>query len=702
MIPKLPRPKFDYVKFKGGYNTETKPWNASGSYDPVTKTLRPGSGALRESQNYEMAINDQGYVDIQGYEIFDGQTPPSGSAYFILDVVVTGSFSVGDTITQLVSGATGKVLAVVTSETPNYLTIARITGTFDATNDLQVSAVTEGTAASLARRDGASNAKLNAQYLALAADEFRSDLTAIPGSGAVLGVYMLNDIVYGFRNNAGGLLADLYKSTSSGWVQVPLGFELSFDSGGAYVISEGDVITGATSGATATITRVVLESGSFQGEDSTGRLIFASQTGTFQSENLNVGANLDVATIAGDSSAITLVPSGRYEMVLENFGGAAGARRIYGADGKNRAFEFDGTVFVPISTGMTIDTPLHVITHKNHLFLSFDGSAQHSGIGNPYIFSPIFGAAELATGDVITGFMSEPGSGTSATLGIYNRNTLHMLYGTSVLDWSLVKFRDELGAFRYSTQQFGQTMFLDDRGLTTLQTVLDYGNFQQATVSRHIQTFINQKRSLVSASCITRDKNQYRLFFSDKTALYVTTEGTTIVGLMPVLLVDDVTCIFSLEKTDGTELMVFGSSNGKVYQLDKGTSFDGNNIEAFFKTFFNFSKSIRLLKKYLGVTMEATGGGYAEFNFTTELGYNAADISQPSSQNETLNFSSVFWDSFTWDNFIWDGISLTPTNSKLEGSSENISIVVRKNSDYFSPVNLTGAMIRYTNRRQLR
>jgi len=179
----------------------------------------------------------------------------------------------------------------------------------------------------------------------------------------------------------------------------------------------------------------------------------------------------------------------------------------------------------PINTTMTVDTPNHVIVHKNHLFFSFNGSAQHSGIGTPFIFSPIFGAAELATGDLITGFMSEPGAEGTATLGIYNRNTVHMLYGTSAATWNLVRFRNELGAFPYTLQQFGQTMYLDDRGLTTFRTVQAFGNFQQSTVSRHIQSFLNTKRIIANASCIARDKNQYRLFFTDKTSLYVTTEG---------------------------------------------------------------------------------------------------------------------------------------------------------------------------------
>ena len=258
--PRLADPKFDYIPFQGGYDTEVRSWNAK-------------PGRLRETQNYELAINNQGYIDIQGYEGFDGQPSPSESNYFILDVTITGEFSVGDAITQLVSGATANVLVVVTTETPNHLVIARITGTFDATNDLQVSASTEGTASSLAIQSGETDPKLNAQYKNLAADEFRGDIAAVPGSGDVLGIYMLDDIWYAFRNNTGATAADLFKSSTSGWTSVPLGRELSFTSAGTYIVAEGDVITGATSGATATVTRIALESGSTDGGDGAGSYI---------------------------------------------------------------------------------------------------------------------------------------------------------------------------------------------------------------------------------------------------------------------------------------------------------------------------------------------------------------------------------------------------------------------------------------------
>jgi hypothetical protein len=73
------------------------------------------------------------------------------------------------------------------------------------------------------------------------------------------------------------------------------GFE--FTSGGTYQISAGDKITGAISGANATIHSVDLVSGTWAGGDAAGQLYYSSKTGTFQAENLNVGVNINVATL---------------------------------------------------------------------------------------------------------------------------------------------------------------------------------------------------------------------------------------------------------------------------------------------------------------------------------------------------------------------------------------------------------------------
>lgn len=676
------------VPFAGGFDTESSPWEAK-------------PGRVRYAQNFEVSVNG-GYADIRGYERFDGRTAPSAGTYSIIEVTITGEFSVGDTITQLVSGATAYVLAVVSTESPQYLVVTQVTGTFDGTNALQVSAVTEGTPATATVSSGAQTARLHAVYTNLAADRYRSSIAAVPGEGSILGVWMLNDVKYAFRNAVGSATAAMYKSTASGWSLVALGREIAFTSGGTYEIAEGDTITGATSAATAVITRVVLSSGSWASGDAAGYLVFATDTGTFQAENLNVGGNLNVATIAGDASAITLQPGGRYEFENSNFGGEANAKRMYGVDGVNFGFEFDGTVFVRIRTGMASDTPTHLCIHKLHLFFSFGSSVQHSAITAPYIWEVILGAGEIAAGDTVTGLKGEPGETTNATLGIYCANRIHMLYGTSVADWELVRYREEIGARFGTIQAAGSTMFVDQGGIKTIRVTQAYGNFAHDSLTQHIQTWVNEKRTLTACSCLCREKNQYRVFFSDDSALYVTLVKNKVIGVMPQVLGHTVTAMFSLEANDGTEVIMFGSDNGMIYQMEKGTSFDGDPYDGLLYIQYAHQNAMTTNKIYQSTTLEVEGSGYAEFNFTYELGYGSVDIAQPEGEAAALSLSYQLWDSGTWDVGTWDGQALTPTRYRTVGKAENISLIITRRSDEFEPLTFNGAVLRYLPGRDLR
>ena len=683
----IPDPRYDDIKFLSGLDLVTQP-----------KDTLPGS--CKEAQNWEINING-GYTTIEGYERFDGQAKPSDATYARLDYTLTGSIVVADTVTGADSSATGVVIAVAADGAQAYLVITKVTGTFNASEDLKVSAVVEGNTDATQVVGSAPTIKLNAQYRNLAADEYRNDIAKIPGSGKVLGIIMLNDVKYGIRNNSNGSNAVMYKSTSSGWSIVALGEEMSFTSGGVTEIVEGDLLEGVTSNATATITRVVLESGTWAAGTAAGRFIFASHTGTFQSEAGEVSASGDIVTITAASSNITMLPDGRFELILHNFGGQLGTKRIYGADGINRAFEFDGTVFAPIDTGITADTPLHIIGFENHLFLSFAGSAQHSGIGFPYVYTAIFGADELAVGDDITAFIEQPGSVGNSTLAIFSQNRINMLYGTSSNDWELVDYRKEVGAYAYSVQEFGMTFMLDDRGVSNLITVQAYGNFKHNTLSRLIQPYLNSRRTNLVASSIARDKSQFRLFFSDKTALYCTTENRDIHGFMPIVMLHDVTCIFSLESSTGKEEILFGSSDGFVYQMEKGTSFDGSDNETRLHLHPNYSGTYQVEKGYHGARFEVSGSGYSEFKFNYELGYNDPDIPQPALTTIIAEFDSVFWDTFTWDNFTWDGVVLSPSHADLEGDAENIALIFTSSSDYFSPITLSGTQLRLTDQKNL-
>lgn len=672
-----------YIKLIGGLDTMTPPYERA-------------PGLVLSAQNVEANITG-GYTTTEGYERYDGRPAPSAATYKVISASIYGTANIGDTITGLTSGATGVIIAIPAIDVDGSFVLTKITGAFVTGEYLQIAAVTVATSTSVPRP--ATTPLLHAQYLNLAADVYRADIVAPSGTGKILGGFYFNDINYCFRNNAGNTAAGLWKSSGTGWTAVTLFNEVSFTLGGVTQPAEAATLTQGAN--TALIKRVVLQSGSWAAGTAAGRLIVSTPApGAFAAGAATVGAiNL---TLSGAQTAITLLPSGRYETVAENFGGSVNTRRIYGCDGVNRGFEFDGTVFVPIATGMTADTPNHVFAHKKQLFFSFGASVQHAAPGTPYIWSAILGATELAMGDTVTGFSGQAGSTAGGALAIFTRNRLSILYGSGVSDWNLVPYRDELGAWAYTVQDVGYTMFLDDRGITDIQTSQNFGNFAHNALTEKIHALMASYKTLAVSSSISREKNQYRLFFTNKRAFYVTVAGRKVIGIMPQLFPIIVRCTWTAETNAGEEVMFFGSDDGQVYQMDKGTSFDGAEIEFSFVLPYNFFGSPRVDKSYFDATIETAGDGYTGFNFGYSLGYGLTDIPQPGSQFSVASFTSVQWDTFVWDSFYWDGDTLFPSVLTMDGMAENVSLAIRGSSDYYSPLKLTAAIVHYAVRRTLR
>jgi hypothetical protein len=186
-----------------------------------------------------------------------------------------------------------------------------------------------------------------------ARDTQRALIQPVPGSGQVRGVMRMGNSTYAVRDNTAGTAGALWRATTTGWVAVGLGFAVDFTSGGTYVLAVGDTITGATSSATAIVRKVITTSGSYSAGTAVGFMVLDTIAGTFVAEDLNVGANSNVATIAAAPAAQTLPPGGAYFYRVKNFYGSPNARAIYAVNGVGRAFEFDGTYLTFIRTGLS-------------------------------------------------------------------------------------------------------------------------------------------------------------------------------------------------------------------------------------------------------------------------------------------------------------------------------------------------------------
>ena len=666
----------------------------AGGLDQVTPTLSLSPGVARRAANFECSING-GYSRIGGYERFDGRPAPSSALYTLLNVTFTGSIANGTDLTGGGSGSTGTAIAT----TDSSIVLTKVSGDFTVGEQLSdgidfVATVTEILGIEV---DG----RLDATYRGLAANDYRDDIGAVPGSGAIRGVAFYNGVVYAWRNNAGGTALGLYKSTSSGWTQITFGKELSFTTGTAE-IAEGATITGATSSATGTVARVVLESGSWSGGDAAGRLILSSDSGAFQAAELLQVSAANKATCSGVATQITLNPSGRVTTVIANFGGGTANYRLYGADGVNRAFEFDGTTYVPINTGMATDTPKHIAFHKQHLFLSFGASLQFSSLGYPYQWTPLLGAGELAMNAEITNLIPLPGDQSSGALGVYTRTDTSVLYGTSSANFALSTFNTGTGGYAYTAQNIDQAYVLDDRGIMSLGTSLNFSNFLPASLTMNLRPFLQQRLALAVGSTVNRERGQYRVFFSDGTALYMTVVNGKLLGTMPVQFQHNLSCVTEGEDLNGAVTSFFGSTNGYVYELDKGTSFDGEVISANVTLVYNSVSSPRVRKRFRKASIETTGDAYAEIQFGYDLGYRSAEIDQPNDANYSNDLRSAYWDSLIWDQFVYDGSDISPTEIEVTGTAENLAIRLSSTSAIFKQFTVNSVLLHYTPRRGLR
>lgn len=258
--------------------------------------------------------------------------------------------------------------------------------------------------------------------------------TPVPGVGPVRGVGMFEGVAYAVRDQDVGSAA-LFRATGGGWAPVPLGQSMRFDSG-REVISEGEIVTGQTSGATARVRRFNYGGGPIDSESVFGTLTVDMVTGAFvEDEGIMLGGSR-VAEVRSAVVANTLPAGGRYRFFEHNFFGQAGQGRLYVANGISPPFEYDGDIAAFFETGAS-QHPFIVLAHKDHLFLGYrQGSIVNSSTTDPLEFNALTGASEIAVGDTLTDLYPLSGG----TLAIGCRDSIKVLYGNDSETWQPQQF----------------------------------------------------------------------------------------------------------------------------------------------------------------------------------------------------------------------------------------------------------------------
>lgn len=653
----------------------------AGGLDLATPAIAKAPGSLIACQNYES--DEQGYRRVDGYERFDGQARPSAASTAQL------AFENGDTepsIDDLIegasSGAYGWLMEIeVTSGTwggsdaAGTMILRHVSGTFSDGEDLEVSSSAFADCSGTQNPAWATSDVEEAAYIATAAEAARDLIDAVPGSGPVRGVWTLNGETFAVRDNGGATAAVIHKATASGWQAVTLGHIIEFTAGdatsGTVGFFSGDTITGGSSGATATVDRVIKTTGAW---DATGEgfLVLSGITGTFSAETIT--GPTGTASAAGAQTQITINPGGKYRTITKNFYGAAETTRIYGVSGVDRAFEFDGTSYVPIRTGLpdALDKPAHVGEIAKHLFLAVGSSLLNSSIGEPVEFDVNSGAGEIAFGHDVTAMES----GFLGALIVAGTDRISYITGTSASDFQLADIAPDTGAITDTMAIIGTPYFLDDKGVRSLKSAQTFGNWRMGTETDKVQSLIRAKlkAGITPVGAVrVRAKDTYRLFFADRSGISVyfgrkNTESMPFaLGFTPYVLTGGV-------DSDGVETIFAGGEDGFVYQIDSGNSFDGEAVDAFLLLAYMNMGYPTQLKRYHRADPEVSGGAAgAGISVVGNFAYGNTNL-VALSDAITMPGRGGYWDVASWDDFYWDAGVLNDQPIEVNGIGENIAL----------------------------
>lgn len=652
----------------------------SGGLDLVTPPINLKPGRLISAINFEPDLNG-GYRRMAGIERFDGRARPSDAVYYVVDGLVSGPLYVGQQITGATSGATAYVAA---TESATRFVITKMVGTFVA-ESFTVAAVAYGTISEVTIY-GASTKQLHADYKYAAAELYRSDISAVPGSGAVRGVKYYNGNLYAFRDNVAATACLMYIASAAGWTQVTFGKEIQFTTAVGEIF-EGDTVTQVTSGATGVVKRALLRTGTWSASGK-GTLVFDTVTGTFDTTNAIQVNGVTKVTANSLCTDISLQPGGKFEFDIINFYGSADSHRMYCADGVNFAGEFDGTRWVPIRTGVGNDNPKFIVGHKKHLMLAIESEVIVSGIGDPYSFTPLTGTVQAATGETITGLKVQVGTATSGVLVVLTGRKVYILYGNDSTDFNLVTHSPDSGGRAYTMQNIGFAHFLDTKGVTQLEATQAFGSFQLHVLTNLIQPLIDAKAGMEISSCIVRNRNLYRIFFNDGTGLHIQMQPNAYAGAPPRLgdvlpfdygerimnTVDSVVDINGIERKFGS------GTDGYVYEMDVGTSFDGDVINSFMVMAFHHSKNPFYRKSYRRCKLRFSAGATAHLNVTYDLSFGDRDSVYSDTSSKLVAGGGAYFDTARWDSLFWDAIYSQEVTIDTPGNGTSISLVISNES----------------------
>lgn len=575
-------------EFKGGLITNLSPLQLGIQFPGSARVLR----------NFEPSI-EGGYRRIDGFDKYDSAIVPAYG-----DARVHGSGQTGTTL--IVANLIASPLEGDT------FTIAGVAGTYTiATGGVSYSSGTKRATLTLTTSLASSPAD-------------KAVITFTSGTGTIQGVAAWTGKVIAARNNS------LYRSIGSGWTKISAPAYGTVLVNGAGQTGSSLVVDGLTStpktGDTFSIAGVSL-------------IYTVTADATVTSGGATLSINPALASSPADNAAITFLSAARDAATKYRFEKyrISTTEKICGVDSVNVPFVYDGTSFTELHTAPSdVIGAEHVVWFKNQLFFAKGDKLTFTSPYTDSDFNPANGSGLISVGNAITGLIV-----FREQLIIFSQQKISRLVGNTLADFVLQPITLNVGCVDTDTiQEVGSDiMFLGPDGLRLLSGTDKFGDYSLAVVSKFIQSemtaFIGASTSF--SSVVIREKSQYRIFGYNAN---VTTQNA--VGVLGTQMIGDQTGTISWAELRGikayvadsdyygrVETVVFSHTDGYVYEMEQGNSFNGDSIIATFSTPFVPMEDPRIRKAFYKLFLYTDPQGSVTTSVNLKLDFDDEGVIQP-------------------------------------------------------------------------
>jgi hypothetical protein len=692
-----------YVELSGGLDLETPP-------------VTVGAGTALLAENVYESVKG-GYTTVAGYERYDGQERPSEEGYY--QVVFDNGAGDGGPLDMASDFAVG------TTHTINGNVTTSLYQINDGVDTVAVLLKGDGTGPPVAEDypityfapSGDYNLKhMIAQgeptetFEVLTHDEYilvpqniqRALIQAPVGTDEVTGIQVMTNgdllcfrdnstesVCYRQYNGVGGWnaadTAEIYEVTIAVADRAKVGD--TFNTDGQYVLGVFDkVVEGVITNGTTKAMYVLRNSA-------------AVVSGVLTTDVGSINRGTVVSNYPWSPSN-----GGRQDMINFNFYAGLTTDRVYIADGVNCPMYYDPQqhVIVPIFTSYNEqqDVSSHVAEYQNRLIASTNyGGFITSVTGEPDLIDGTLGSIEVGVGGVITAF-----SKISANLlAVFTARQTWGLEGTTVATWQFRLLTDSSGSKPFTVTRLDQVFSGDDVGIVQINRTDQLGGMQSSTITNNMQELYAGLAKNISCSTSIRAKEQMRYFFDREAVVasriaYQSANGNDTVryGMTTLKLDHSVICVSTGEDAFGVERTWFGCDDGYVYEMDIGTTFDGQSIDSTVKLAFNHLGGTAQKKRFEGITVEARANGPT----TVQTWHSLNDGSKTYSSRDLYyrNGGTALYNKAKFGTALFNSERLGRVKAKLKGTGYNIQVIFNRESTTEAQVTLTGYSMRYTPR----